>query len=127
MGQDPSKSYSNKELAKITGTLSHTLIGSLKWSDKHAAQLLQELTCAQQCIEQLELEAQEQQEGPDEVEQGTEEEINRLKETLVATTKKIEQIKADYADRSDKLQYVEQLLEEAKADFRDKKQQNQSP
>ncbi len=26
MGQDPSQSYSHKELAKITGSLSHTLI-----------------------------------------------------------------------------------------------------
>ncbi len=34
---------------------------------------------------QLELEAQEQQEGPDEVEQGAEEEINGRKETLAAT------------------------------------------
>ncbi len=32
----------------------------------------------------------------------------------------MEQIKEDYADRSDKLQYSEQLLEKAKADFRDK-------
>ncbi len=32
----------------------------------------------------------------------------------------MEQIKADYADCSDKLQYAEQLLEKAKADFRDK-------
>ncbi len=47
--------------------------------------------------------------------------FNRLKETLAATTRKIEQIKEDYADRSDKLQYAEQLLEKAKADFSDKK------
>ncbi len=59
MGQDPSQSYSHKELAKITGSLSHTLIATLKWSDKHAAQLQEELTRAQRCIEQLELEAQE--------------------------------------------------------------------
>ncbi len=45
---------------------------------------------------------------------------NRLKDTLAATTRKMEQIKEDYADRSDKLQYSEQLLEKAKADFRDK-------
>ncbi len=32
----------------------------------------------------------------------------------------MEQIKEDYADRADKLQYAEQLLEKAKADFRDK-------
>ncbi len=32
----------------------------------------------------------------------------------------MEQIKADYTDCSDKLQYAEQLLEKAKADFRDK-------
>ncbi len=32
----------------------------------------------------------------------------------------MKQIKDDYADRSDKLQYAEQLLEKAKADFRDK-------
>ncbi len=36
------------------------------------------------------------------------------------TPRKLEQIKEDYADRSDKLQYAEQLLEKAKADFRDK-------
>ncbi len=30
MGQDPSQSYSHKELAKITGSLSHTLIATLK-------------------------------------------------------------------------------------------------
>ncbi len=59
MGQDPSQSYSHKELAKITGSLSHTLIATLKLSDKHAAQLQQELTHAQRRIMQLELEAQE--------------------------------------------------------------------
>ncbi len=68
MGQDPSQSYSHKELAKITGSLSHTLIATLKLSDKHAAQRQQELTRAQRQqeltsaqlrIEQLELEAQE--------------------------------------------------------------------
>ncbi len=32
----------------------------------------------------------------------------------------MKQIKDDYADGSDKLQYAEQLLEKAKADFRDK-------
>ncbi len=32
----------------------------------------------------------------------------------------MEQIKEDYADRPDKLQYAEKLLEKAKADFRDK-------
>ncbi len=37
---------------------------------------------------QLELEAQVRQEGPDEVEQGADEEINRLKETLAATSLK---------------------------------------
>ncbi len=73
MGQDPSQSYSHKELAKITGSLSHTLTATLKLSDKHAAQLQQELTRAQRRIMQLE------QEGTDEVEQGAQEEINRLK------------------------------------------------
>ncbi len=120
MAQDPSQSYTHKELAKITGSLSHTLIATLKLSDKHGAQLQQELARAQRRIEQLELEAQERQEGPDEVEQGTEEEINRLKETIAATTQEVEQVKADYADWSKKLQYAEQLLEKAKADFRDK-------
>ncbi len=82
MAQDPSHSYNHKELAKITGSLSHTLIATLKLSDKHAAQRQQELTRAQRRIEQLELE--------------------------------MEQVKADYADRSKKLQYAEQLLEKAK-------------
>ncbi len=88
MGQDPSQSYSHKELAKITGSLSHTLIVTLKLSDKHTAQLQHELTYTQRRIMQLELDALERQEGTDEVEQGAEEEINRLKETLAATTRK---------------------------------------
>ncbi len=116
MRQDPSQSYSHKELAKITSSLSHTLIATLKLSDKHAAQRQQELTSAQRRIEQLEREAQE---GTDEVEQGAEEEINRLKETLAATSHEMQQIKED-ADRADKLQYAEKLLDKAKTDFRDK-------
>ncbi len=52
------------------------------------------------------------------MEQGVEKEINRLKDTLAATSHKMKQIKEDYADRADKLQYAEQLLEKAKADFR---------
>ncbi len=70
MAQDPSHSYNHKKLAKITGSLSHTLIATLKLSDKHAAQRQQELTRAQRRIEQLELEAQERREGSDEAEQG---------------------------------------------------------
>ncbi len=119
VAQDPSHSYNHKELAKITGSLSHTLIATLKLSDKHAAQCQQELTRAQRRIEQLELEAQERREGSDEAEQGAEEEINQLKETLAATSQELEKVKADYDDRSKRLQYAEQLLEKAKADFRD--------
>ncbi len=116
MRQDPSQNYSHKELAKITSSLSHTLIATLKLSDKHAAQCQQELTSAQRRIEQLE---RERQEGTDEVEQGAEE-INRLKETLEATSHEMQQLKEDFADRADKLQYAEKLLEKAKTDFRDK-------
>ncbi len=54
------------------------------------------------------------------MEQGAEEKINRLKETLAATSHEMEQIKDDFADRADQLQYAEKLLEKAKADFRDK-------
>lgn len=118
--QDPSQSYSHKELAKITGSLSHTLMATLRLSDRHAAHLQQELTRAQRRVEQLEQEAQERREGPDEVEQGAEEEITRLRETLVATTQEMEQVKTHYADLANKLQYAEHLLEKAKADFRDK-------
>ncbi len=75
--------------AKITGSLSHTLIATLKLSNKHAAQLQQELTRAQRRIEQLKMEAQERKEGPNEVEQGAEEQIKRLKETLAATNWKM--------------------------------------
>ncbi len=117
MRQDPSQNYSHKELAKITSSLSHTLIATLKLSDKHAAQRQQELTSAQRRIEQLE---RERQEGTDEVEQGADEEINRLKETLAATSHEMQQLKEDFADRADKLQYAEKLLEKAKTDFRDK-------
>ncbi len=117
MRQDPSQNYNHKELAKITSSLSHTLIATLKLSDKHAAQRQQELTSAQRRIEQLE---RERQEGTDEVEQGAEEEINRLKETLAATSHEMQQLKEDLADRADKLQYAEKLLEKAKTYFRDK-------
>ncbi len=87
-----------RELAKITGSLSHILIATLKLSDKHAAQRQQELTSAQRRIEQLEREAQVRQEGTDEVEQDTEEETNRLKETLEATSHEMQQLKEDFAD-----------------------------
>ncbi|KAL1268842.1 hypothetical protein QQF64_034205 [Cirrhinus molitorella] len=120
MKQDSSQSYSHKDLAKITCSLSHTLIATLKLSDRHAARLQQELTSAQRRIGQLELEAQERQGEPDEVEPGAKEEINWLKETLAATTQEMEQDKADKADLSKRLQYAEQLLNRAKADFRDK-------
>ncbi len=120
MAQDPSQSYSHKELVKIPGSLSHTFIATLKLSDKHTAQLQQKLTRAKRRIMQLELDAPERQEGNDKVEQGAEEEINRLKQNLAATTRKMKQVKTDYADHSDKLQYAEQLLGKAKADFRDK-------
>ncbi len=54
------------------------------------------------------------------MEQSAEEEINRLKETLAASSHEMEQIKEDFTDRANKLQYAEQLLEKAKADFREK-------
>ncbi len=54
------------------------------------------------------------------MEQGAEEEINRLKQTLATTSHEMEQIKEDFADRADKLQYAEKLLDKAKTDFRDK-------
>ncbi len=120
MRQDPSQNYNHKELAKITSSLSHTLIATLKLSDKYAAQRQQELTSAQRRIEQLEREAQVRREGTDEVEQGADEEINRLKETLEATRHETQQLKEDLADCADKLQYAEKLLEKAKTDFRDK-------
>ncbi len=50
------------------------------------------------------------------MEQGAEEEINRLKETLAATSHKMEQIKEDFADHADKLQYAEKLLNKPKTD-----------
>ncbi len=53
------------------------------------------------------------------MEQGAEE-INRLKETLEATSHEMQQLKEDFTDRADKLQYAEKLLEKAKTDFRDK-------
>ncbi len=54
------------------------------------------------------------------MEQGAEEEINRLKDTLTATSHEMQRVKEDFADRADKLQYAEKLLEKAKTDFRDK-------
>ncbi len=45
------------------------------------------------------------------MEQGAEEEINRLKETQAATSHEMQQLKEDFADRADKLQDAEKLLE----------------
>ncbi|XP_073803629.1 uncharacterized protein [Danio rerio] len=120
MKQDPSKSYNHKDLAKITGTLSHVLITTLKLSDRHSAQLQHKLTHVQSRINQLELEAQERPEQPDETDQAAEEEIDKLHETLAATTQEMEQAKAEHADVANKLEYVEQLLEEVNADSKDK-------
>ncbi|KAL0154640.1 hypothetical protein M9458_048903, partial [Cirrhinus mrigala] len=120
MRQDPNQSYNHKELAKITGSLSHTLIATLKLSDRHSAHLQQELTCAERRIEQLELGAQDRQEGSDVADPSTKEEIARLRETLTTTSKEMEQVKSDYTEVANKLQYTEQLLEKAKLDFRDK-------
>ncbi|XP_073787893.1 uncharacterized protein [Danio rerio] len=121
MKQDPSQSFNHKELAKITGTLSHTLIATLKLSDRHASQLQHKLTRLQARIEQLELEAQERLQQPNEVDEGTTEEIDKLQEALTAITEEREQARADHADVANKLDYAEQLLKEAKVDLRDKK------
>ncbi len=124
MRQDPSQNYNHKELAKITSSLSHTLIATLKLSDKHAAQRQQELTSAQRRIEQLE---RERQEGTDEVEQGAEKEINRLKETLAATSHKMQQLKEDFADRCRQATVCREATREGKDWLQGQKQQNQSP
>ncbi len=60
------------------------------------------------------------------MEQGAEEGINRLKETLAATSHEMEQIKEDFADRADKLQYAEKLLNKTKTDFRDKNRRSKA-
>ncbi|XP_026050861.1 uncharacterized protein LOC113037733 [Carassius auratus] len=104
MTEDPYRSYNHKEIAKITGSLSQTLIASLQ----------EELTHAKQRINQLELKARDQQEGSDEVEPGAKEEIERLQETLTTTSRELEQAKAAQDDLVNKLQYAEQLLEKAK-------------
>ncbi|KAL1282349.1 hypothetical protein QQF64_001152 [Cirrhinus molitorella] len=44
MKYDPCQSYSHKELAKISNSLSHTLIAIHKLKDRHAANLQKELT-----------------------------------------------------------------------------------
>ncbi|XP_043082985.1 uncharacterized protein LOC122330182 [Puntigrus tetrazona] len=119
MEQDPSQGYNHKELAKITCSLSHTLIATLKLSDRHAADLQQELTCAQRRIKQLELEAQELQEKLDE-ERKDPEEITTLKALLAASTQEVKQTKRDFDNAANNLQYAEQLLEKAKTDIRDK-------
>ncbi|XP_043109356.1 LOW QUALITY PROTEIN: uncharacterized protein LOC122355310 [Puntigrus tetrazona] len=118
MKQDPSQGYNNKELAKITAPKSH-LIATLKLSDRRAADLQQELTCAQRRIKQLELEAQEQQEKLDE-ERKDPEEITTLKALLAASTQEVKQTKRDFDNAANNLQYAEQLLEKAKTDIRDK-------
>ncbi|KAL1259006.1 hypothetical protein QQF64_009583 [Cirrhinus molitorella] len=120
MKHDPCQSYSHKELAKISSSLSHTLIATLKLSDRHAANLQKELTRAQLRIKQLEMEVQERHEGSDETDASAKKEIARLQEALTTTTQEREQAQSAYAELASKLQYAEQLLEKAKTDFRDK-------
>lgn len=123
MAQDPLQSFNHKELAKITGSLSHTLIATLKLNDTHAAHLQEELTLARQRINQLELETQDQQERSNEMEISTKREIKKLQETLITTTRKLEQANSAQDDLANKLQYAEQILEKAKVDLRDKNSQ----
>ncbi|KAL1264166.1 hypothetical protein QQF64_004521 [Cirrhinus molitorella] len=111
MKHDPCQSYNHKELAKISGSLSHTLIATLKLSDRHVQK---ELTRAQRRIKQLELEVQERQEASDEMDSSTKEEIARLQETLTTTTQEREQVQSAYAELTSKLHYAEQLLEKLK-------------
>ncbi|KAL1254771.1 hypothetical protein QQF64_017000 [Cirrhinus molitorella] len=120
MKHDPCQSYCHKELAKISSSLSHTLIATLKLSDRHAANLQKELTRAQLRIKQLEMEVQERHEGSDETDASAKKEIARLQEALTTTTQEREQAQSAYAELASKLQYAEQLLEKAKTDFRDK-------
>ncbi len=118
MRQDPSQNYNHKELAKITSSLSHTLIATLKLSDKHAAQRQQELTSAQRRIEQLE---RERQEGTDE------EEINRLKEILAATSHEMQQLKEDFRWLCRQATVCREATREGKDWLQGQKQQNQGP
>ncbi|KAL1272171.1 hypothetical protein QQF64_031187 [Cirrhinus molitorella] len=111
MKHDPCQSYSHEELAKISSSLSHTLIATLKLSDRHAANLQKELTHAQQRIKQLEMEAQERQKGSDETDASAKKEIARLQEALTTTTQEREHTQSAYAELTSKLQYAEQLLE----------------
>ncbi|KAL1264158.1 hypothetical protein QQF64_004513 [Cirrhinus molitorella] len=87
---------------------------------KSQFQLQQELTGAQQRTKQLELEAQDRQEGSDQADSNAKEEITRLQETLATTSQEREQAQSAYAELTSKLQYAEQLLEKAKTNFGDK-------
>ncbi|KAL1275979.1 hypothetical protein QQF64_035602 [Cirrhinus molitorella] len=120
MKHDPCQSYSHKELAKISSSLSHTLIAIHMLSDRRAADLQEELTRAQRRIKQLELEVQKRQKGSDETDASANEEIARLQEALTTTTQEREQAQSAYAELASKLQYAEQLLEKATTNFRDK-------
>ncbi len=135
MRQDPSQNYNHKELAKITSSLSHTLIATHpppppKKKKKNPpppppppphnwATTPHNASRSWQAHNDAYWNVKLRYDGrTDEVEQGADEEINRLKETLEATSTNAA-LKEDFAD-CQTATVCREATREGKTDFRDK-------
>lgn len=146
---DSSQNRNHMELTKITCSLSNAFTAQLKLSDKHLTHLQEELTRAQsrldklevkvqddfkrqtteflrellhtQCgTDQLKVKAQDNFKVPDEAEQETKKQVDKLQEALAVTERDKQELKTVQKHLVNQLQSAEHQLEKAKADIKDK-------
>ncbi|KAA0707576.1 hypothetical protein E1301_Tti014854 [Triplophysa tibetana] len=136
MAQDPTQSYTHKELAKTVGTLAHNLIAQLKLSDGNVSLLEQETTAlklqaeearrnqaeAQENLDQLTLETQGR--TKEECDSELKEKVERLEDTVTdlrADTEARERLeKKAREDLESRLRKAETLLRRAEIELKER-------
>ncbi|XP_056120071.1 uncharacterized protein LOC130097298 [Rhinichthys klamathensis goyatoka] len=147
--RDSSQNHNHVELTKITCSLSNAFTAQLKLSDKHITHLQEELTRAQSridklevkvqdnfkcqtteflrelmhtqhCTDQLKAKAQDKLKVPDEAEQETKKQVDKLQEALAVTERDKLELKTVQKHLVNQLQSAEHQLEKATADIKDK-------
>ncbi|KAL1254329.1 hypothetical protein QQF64_016558 [Cirrhinus molitorella] len=137
MDHDPARDYSNKELAKIAGSLAHNLLAQARMSEASISRLEQEaaalklqaeetqrdLTLAQSQLDQLK--TQHQCGTSDEKDPDLQEEVERLQEALnnlrVDAARREQREKDAREELSEQLQHTESLLRKAETELKERK------
>ncbi|CAM4610264.1 unnamed protein product [Leuciscus chuanchicus] len=135
--QDPSQSYTHKELARITGTLAHLLVAQARLSERSNIDLEQQAAAlklqadeawkdqarTQSRLDQLLLETQNQREKEDTTDPELQKEVERLRNALQdlrLDTDQREQLEREARKELDeKLQQSDALLERAKTELKE--------